>query len=76
MLEEIHSVPEDRAKVQLMIDVSLIAFGLFSLSDGVVFPGGLMPLLLGAATAIAGLASLDFLNRREELRFFPGRVRA
>jgi len=76
MLEEIHSVPEDRAKVQLMIDLSLIVFGLYSLSDGVIFPGGLMPLLVGAAAAPAGLASMDFLNRREELPFFPARVRA
>jgi uncharacterized membrane protein len=76
MLEEIHSVPEDRAKVQLMLDVSLVVFGLYSLSDGVLFPGGLTPLVLGVMTAVAGLASLEWLNRRERLVFFPRRVRA
>jgi uncharacterized membrane protein len=76
MLEEIHSVPEDRAKVQLILDVSLVVFGIYSLSDGVLFPGGLMPLVLGAMTAVAGLASLEWLNRRQHLAFFPRRIRA
>ncbi|MDB4951233.1 MAG: hypothetical protein JWM27_3882 [Gemmatimonadetes bacterium] len=76
MLEEIHSVPEDRAKVQLMIDVSLVVFGLFSLGDGVVFATGLAPLVLGTAAAVAGLASLEWLNRRQRLVFFPRRARA
>lgn len=76
MLEEIHSVPEDRAKVQMMIDVSLVAFGLYSLSDGVLFAGGVMPLVLGAAAGVAGLASMEWLNRRQRLAFFPARSRA
>jgi hypothetical protein len=76
MLEEIHSIPEDRAKVQLILDVSMVAFGLFSLSDGVLFPGALMPLVVGALTAVAGLASLEWLNARQRLVFFPRRVRA
>jgi hypothetical protein len=76
MLEEIHSVPEDRATVQLILDVSMVAFGLYSLSDGVAFPGALMPLVVGTLTAVAGLASLEWFNRRQRLAFFPRRVRA
>jgi hypothetical protein len=76
MLEHIHEVPEDRAAVQLIIDVALVALGLFFLTDGVLIPGALAPLVLGTVTAFAGLASLEWLNRRERLVFFPGRVRA
>jgi hypothetical protein len=76
MLEEIHTIPEDRAKVQLIIDASLVAFGLFFLTDGVMIPGGFAPLVLGTAAAAAGLASQEWLNRRQRLAFFPRRVRA
>ena len=63
MLEDIQKMPEDRRKLQVMVDVGLVAFGLSTLADGVLFQGGPATALLGAVVGLAGMASLSWLNR-------------
>lgn len=62
MLEQIQTPAEDRRKVQVMVDAGLIAFGIASLADGIALGGGTATIAMGAATALAGLASLAWLR--------------
>lgn len=64
MLEQIQTPSEDRRKVQVMVDAGLLAFGLAALTDGIALGGGTAPIAVGAATALAGLASLAWLRVR------------
>lgn len=64
MLEKIHSVPEDRRKVQLMLDGGLVAFGIATLADGALLQGSAGMAVAGGAAALFGLAVLSRLRAR------------
>ena len=64
MLEKIHSVPEDRRKVQLMLDGGLVAFGVATLADGALLQGSAEAAVAGAAATLLGLAVLTRLRAR------------
>lgn len=68
MLEQIQTPSEDRSKVQVMVDTGLVAFGLASLADGIALGGGTATIAAGAATALAGLASLAWLRIRPRMK--------
>ncbi len=65
MLEQIQTPSEDRRKTQVMFDAALVTFGVASLADGIVLGGGMGAIALGAATGLAGLASLVWFRRAE-----------
>jgi hypothetical protein len=76
MLEEIHSTPEDRRTVKLILDVALVLFGLSTLADSIFLGTGITVTVLGLLLAAAGIASFEWLRRQPVPRPLPVRARA
>ncbi|HET6228797.1 MAG TPA: hypothetical protein VFE05_01890 [Longimicrobiaceae bacterium] len=76
MLEEIHSTPEDRRTVKLILDVALVLFGLSTLADSIFLGTGTMFTVVGLAFSAAGVASFEWLRRQPVPRPLPVRARA
>ncbi len=72
MLEEIHTAPEDRRTVALIVDAGVVALGLTTFADGLAASGSTTA-AVGAALATAGLVGMAWLHRRRPT-LAPSRV--